>query len=78
MNNDFKKIFNISNKTYDKLQFIQRIIVPSILTAIGTIGLAIGYGDETTLIVTIIGALNLALGQSLNISSANYSEKTGN
>lgn len=74
MNNDFKSIFNVSDKVYDRLQFIQRIIIPAVLTAIGTIGLAIGYGEATTLIVTIIGALNLMLGQSLNISSEQYNQ----
>lgn len=74
MNDNFKEIFNISDHTYNRLQYCQRIIIPSALTAIGTIGLALGYEQPTALIVTIGGAINLFIGNSLNISSKIYQE----
>lgn len=60
----------LTNKQYDNMQWVVRKVLPALIVLIGTVGGVLGY--DTTVIVTIVGAFNLFLGQVLSISSDNY------
>lgn len=68
---DFVSIFEMSNKTYDKLKYIVQIILPAIATFVGIVGLSIDW-PPTELVVTIFTATIALLGAILGISSHNY------
>lgn len=71
---DIKKLFNLSNKTYDKLKFIAQILLP----AIGTLYFALsGFWSLpfTEQIVGSISAVNVFFGAVLGISSNIYKNK---
>jgi len=61
----------MSNKTYDKLAIIQRIVIPALIACYATIGelLNIPY---TTIVLGIAGALNLCFGTILKGLSNRY------
>lgn len=64
----------MSNKTYDILAIIQRIVIPALIACYATIGelLNIPY---TTIVLGIAGALNLCFGTILKgLSTRYYSE----
>lgn len=64
----------LSDKTYTILKWVVIIAVPAVMTAIGTIGEAVGF-DQTGLYLTIIGALNTCLGTMLGISNKKYKKQ---
>ena len=69
----FLEIFELSDKTYNKLKYIVQIILPAIATFIGILGLSLGL-PYTELIVTISTAAIALLGSILGISSYNYNK----
>ncbi|GMQ73500.1 phage holin [Tetragenococcus halophilus] len=64
----------LDDKTYNLMKWIVIIAVPAVMTAIGTIGQAIGF-EQTDLFLTIIGALNTCLGTMLGISNKKYKKQ---
>lgn len=61
----------MSNKTYDILAIIQRQIIPALIACYATIGelLNIPY---TTIVLGVMGALNLCFGKILSAFSKSY------
>lgn len=67
----FKDIFNMDDATYDKLQWLFRIVLPKLLVTIGIIGETAGF-EHTAIVMTIFGAITALVGESLGIASDNY------
>lgn len=61
----------LDNKTYDALRWVVSIVLPSLVTLIGTIGNSIGW-PQTEITMTIIGAITVFLGTVLGVSNAQY------
>lgn len=70
----FKEIFHMKDETYDKLQWLFRIVFPKLLVLIGVVGQVLAW-DYTATVLTILGAVFAFLGESLGIASDNYQEK---
>lgn len=70
---DFVSIFEMSNKTYDKLKYIVQIILPAIATFIGLVGKSLDW-EPTGIVVIIFTATITLLGAILGISSHNYEQ----
>lgn len=71
---DVKRVFKLSNTTYDKLKFLAQILLP----ALSGFGTAIGEIWEIPFmgkIVATILAANIALGAALGISTKNYNKE---
>lgn len=64
----------MNNKTYDTLKWVAMIVLPSVATFIGTIGVATSW-DKTDLAVTIVTAVGVLLGSVLGVSNKNYKDK---
>ncbi|GBD66040.1 phage holin [Tetragenococcus halophilus] len=64
----------LDDKTYTILKWVVMIAVPAVMTAIGTIGEAVGF-DQTGLYLTIIGALNTCLGTMMGVSNKKYKKQ---
>ena len=60
-----------NSQTYDIIKWIVQGVLPALITAIGTIGMAVGW-EHTELTMTVLGAITAFLATSLGISSANY------
>lgn len=71
---EFKKVFKMSDSTYNILQYFQRVIIPALLTLIGAIGVTLEY-QVLAIVVAIGSAINLCLGSILN-GASNYYAKT--
>ena len=67
----FKDIFHMQDETYDKLQWLFRIVFPKLLVLIGIVGQVVGW-EYTASILTILGAIFAFVGESLGIASDNY------
>lgn len=67
----FKEIFHMKDETYDKLQWLFRIVFPKLLVLIGVVGQVLTW-DYTATVLTILGAVFAFLGESLGIASDNY------
>lgn len=67
----FKEIFNMSDETYDKLQWIFRIVLPKLLVTVGIVGEALGWA-HTAIVMIIFSAVVALVGESLGIASDNY------
>lgn len=66
-----------NNQTYDTIKWIVQVIMPALITFIGTVGTATGW-PHTEITMTILGALTAFLGSSLGLSSANYYKEENN
>lgn len=67
----FKEIFRMKDETYDKLQWVFRIVFPKLLVLIGVVGQVLEW-SYTTVALTILGAIFAFIGESLGIASDNY------
>lgn len=70
---EFKKVFKMSDSTYNILQYFQRVIIPALLTLIGAIGVTLEY-EVLAIVVAIGSAINLCLGSILNGASHEYAK----
>lgn len=70
----FKDIFNMQDTTYDKLQWLFRIVFPKLLVLIGVVGQVVGW-EYTASILTILGAIFAFVGESLGIASDLYQKE---
>lgn len=61
----------MSNKVYDFLKWIVMVVMPALGTAVGSIGLAVGWG-HAELFVLILTAVTAFLGACLGVSNHNY------
>ena len=66
----------LKNETYDILKWIVQILMPAVITLIGTVGLALSW-VYTDLAMTMLGAFTVFLGSILGVSSYSYN-KDGN
>lgn len=64
----------MKDETYDKLQWLFRIVFPKLLVLIGIIG-QVSEWHYTASVLTILGAIFAFLGESLGIASDNYQER---
>lgn len=67
-------MFKMTNEQYDLAKQVVQVVMPAIITMIGTIGAAAGW-ESTDFVVTILGAITLCLGTSLGISNTNYKKE---
>lgn len=70
----FKDIFHMKDETYDKLQWIFRIVFPKLLVLIGVLGQALKW-EYTAIVLTILGAIFTFVGESLGLASENYNKE---
>ena len=61
----------LDSKIYDIIKWIVQAVLPALITAIGTIGIAVSW-EHTELTMTVLSAITGFLATSLGISSANY------
>lgn len=61
----------MKDETYDKLQWLFRIVFPKLLVLIGVVGQVLEW-NLTATILTILGAIFAFVGESLGIASDNY------
>lgn len=61
----------MKDETYDRLQWIFRIVFPKLLVLIGVLGQALNW-EHTAVTLTILGAIFTFVGESLGIASDNY------
>lgn len=66
---------NMSNRTYDVLKWIACIVLPAVVTFVAAIGEIWGI-PYTPQVAATIAAVDTLLGACLQISSANYVEKS--
>ena len=71
---NFKELFALDDRTYDRLKYIVLIVMPAFATFTGVLGLSFGWPD-IDLIITIMTAVITLLGTVLGISSYNYDSK---
>lgn len=67
----FKEIFHMSDETYDKLQWIFRIVLPKLLVTVGIVGEALGWA-HTSIVMIVVSAVVALIGESLGMASDNY------
>lgn len=61
----------MGNKTYDTLKWVVSIVLPALITLIGTVGNSFGW-PHTEITMTVIGAVTVFLGTTLGVSNAQY------
>ena len=61
----------LNSQAYDIIKWIVQGVLPALITAIGTIGIAVGW-EHTELTMTVLGAIMTFLATSLGLSSAKY------
>ena len=61
----------LKNETYDILKWVVQIVLPALITFIGTVGLALSWG-YTDITMTILGAVTVFLGSVLGVSAYTY------
>ena len=61
----------LNSQVYDIIKWIVQAVLPALITAIGTIGIAVGW-EHTEVTMTVLAAITAFLATSLGISSANY------
>ena len=61
----------LNSQVYDIIKWIVQAVLPALITAIGTIGIAVSW-EHTELTMTVLAAITGFLATSLGISSANY------
>lgn len=60
-----------NNNFYDVAKWVVMIVMPALVTMIGTIGAAVAW-EHTELAMTVLTAITAFLGASLGFSSAEY------
>ena len=70
----FKEIFHMKDETYDKLQWLFRIVFPKLLVLIGVVGQVLEWG-HTAVVLTILGAIFAFVGESLGFASDLYQKE---
>ena len=68
-----KDLFHMKDETYDRLQWLFRIVFPKLLVLIGVLGQALSW-EHTAVTLTILGAIFTFIGESLGIASDNYNK----
>ena len=71
---DTKKMFHKSDETYDKLQWLFRIVFPKLLVLIGALGEVLKW-DKTAIVLTVLSAVLTFVGESLGLASENYNKQ---
>jgi len=61
----------LTNRTYDLLQWVVRVLLPAVATLVASLGLALEW-NGSVLVVAILGAVTFFLGSILGISSKRY------
>lgn len=69
-----KDLFNMKDETYDRLQWLFRIVFPKLLVLIGILGQTLKW-EYTAVTLTILGAIFTFIGESLGIASDNYNNE---
>ena len=64
----------MKDETYDKLQWLFRIVFPKLLVLIGVVGQVVGW-EYTASILTILGAIFAFVGESLGFASDLYQKE---
>lgn len=64
----------LSNQNYDALKWIVQIVLPALLTLVGTIGTSVNW-EYTEIILVIMGAVTTFLGTVLGVSNHNYKKE---
>lgn len=62
----------LSSNVYNALKFISTVLVPSLVTLVGTIGTTLGFVEETKIIIVIIMALGTFVGALIGLSSDSH------
>ena len=68
---DFLQIFEMDNKTYDRLKYFVLVIAPALIALTGVLLMSFDV-DRTELILTVMAAVNTFLGTVLGISGIQY------
>lgn len=63
----------MSKKTYEILKWIQRIVIPALITFYGVLGATL-HIPATETVLTIAGAFDVMLGSILGVDSKKYFE----
>lgn len=69
-----KELFHMKDETYDRLQWLFRIVFPKLLVLIGILGQALNW-KYTAVTLTVLGAIFTFVGESLGIASTNYNKE---
>ena len=67
----FLEVFEMDNKSYDRLKYIVQIILPAVIALTGVLLMSFEV-DKTELILTIMAAIHTFLGTVLGISNYQY------
>lgn len=59
----------MDDKVLNGLRYSVRVFIPALITFIGTVGMAVDY-EETTLIMTLLGALSMFIGTLIGLYPA--------
>ena len=70
---DFLQIFEMDNKTYDRLKYFVLVIAPALIALTGVLLMSFDV-DRTELILTVMAAVNTFLGTVLGISGIQYKQ----
>lgn len=69
-----KEMFHMSDETYDRLQWLFRIVFPKLLVLIGALGEVLKW-PKTAIVLTVLSAVLTFVGESLGLASENYHKK---
>lgn len=69
-----KEMFHMSDETYDRLQWLFRIVFPKLLVLIGALGEVLKW-NKTAIVLTVLSAVLTFLGESLGLASKNYNKE---
>ena len=67
----FLEVFEMDNKTYDRLKYVVQIILPAVIALTGFLLMSFEV-DKAELILTIMAAIHTFLGTVLGISNYQY------
>ena len=68
---NFKELFELDDRTYDRLKYIVQIILPAVIALTGVLLMSFEV-DKAELILTIMAAIHTFLGTVLGISNYQY------
>lgn len=63
----------MNEKTYKVLKWVQRIVIPALITFYGVLGATLNIPNTET-VLTIAGAFDVMLGSILGVDSKKYFE----
>lgn len=69
-----KEMFHMSDETYDRLQWLFRIVFPKLLVLIGALGEVLKW-NKTAIVLTVLSAVLTFIGESLGLASENYNKE---